>query len=227
MVEKSWSNHPLAGGDIMLRHILPLVTEEGPLTAARAKAVCPAWNALLLELGTVYEHPLEELPPQKDCDDSFAWAPDGRSLVATLSNPFRLVRYSDRGAKLWEVLTPELPAFLIAHPVEWFHEPSFFSRDGSRLVTIWNDPAVETHYTLFYVSNGRVVVTVPCSQDGHDRKSRADFGVPGSASDGLLGIASAEKFSVELFRAQELLTQVHSQMGIIGPDAVWCGELHL
>ena len=187
----AWPDHPLAvsGGEILATRVLPRMGHNARDFAVAA-AVCRGWRAACLAAAptvSLYREMVLQ-PAEGEFGSSLAWSPCGNFLATTACHPPRLF--------IWRASTGALvnawPLATAASDLSQAILENFvsirvtFSRDGARAATHF--VGVE-HFAVWSVPDGRLLVALPGEPEG-DWFRHSDFGVPGSASDGLLGFAS-------------------------------------
>ena len=163
------------------------------LDFARAAAVCRGWRAACrAAVATVNVYRETALQPAGDeRPNSFQWSPCGKFVVVTISRPPRLsIWRASTGALVneWALVTPAtaVPPGIL-EDVEHYVIVSF-SHDCTRVVTFFN--STET-FAVWSVPDGQLVAVHRGDSPPDMRHYRsADIGVPGSASDGLVGFSS-------------------------------------
>ena len=165
---------------------------------ARAAAVCRGWraacrastSALNLYRETVL-HPIED-----EIEITLAWSPCGKFVAAAFNRRPRLFIWrASTGALVneWALATP---ATAVPQDVLQFAEEcgvainTAFSRDSTRVATLFNST---NHFAVWSMLDGRLLA-VNRGDIGGGSYMCATFGVPGSASDGLIGFASTDGF---------------------------------
>ena len=187
----AWPDHPLAvsGSEILATRILPLMGHNAR-DFARAAAVCRGWRAACRAAAatlSVYRETALHLPGE-ELNINLKWSPCGKFVAATVCHPPRLLIWrASTGALVneWALATPATavaPEFL--GDVGFI--PVVFSRDSTRVLTLIG---ATNHFAIWSVPDGQLLAVNSGDINGI-RYSRADFGVPGSASDGLVGFGS-------------------------------------
>lgn len=163
---------------------------------------------------------LKSFPP-------FAWSPDGGIVASTFNDPsFRII--------LWKPTTGEKIATLVLPPncVGMGFLSPVFSSDGSKVASAFEKG---DQFAVWSVPDGRSVPDglppiffQPCTPDadgvGAENMAKLSFGVPGSASNGLMGFASGDFMSVNLQGIEGNNTAV--QRINIGPFPPECDGSH-
>lgn len=170
--------------DIFILNILPLCVNDGNAKKLmRIALACKAWLTpclTIFETSRFYQTVDLNLTDVHGC----AWSPCGRFVVFSTTNS--VITYTGYGKHVRTCKDGALP----------IHNTTgkgvAFSSDGTRIVTF----GIAT-FTL-WDANGNVVFERP--HDPRVHYSLADFGVPGSPSDGLLAIAMAGVGKTELWR---------------------------
>ena len=189
----AWPDHPLAvsDGEILAARILPLMGRNAR-DFARAAAVCRGWRAAFRAaaptLSVYREAALQHVEGERNV--ILAWSPCGKFVAATVGRLSRLFLWrASTGALLneWALSKPATAA----HPdiQEDAYEVSVaFSRDSTRVLTLLGD---SDHFAVWSVPDGQLLAVNP-GDYVDDFYNCVDFGVPGSASDGLVGFGSYE-----------------------------------
>ena len=212
----AWPDHPLAasGGEILATRILPLMGHNAR-DFARAAAVCHGWRAAcraaittlslyretaLLQPGAaaalddddLYIHP--GIPVDREAPvDFLAWSPSGKFIVSAVRRPPRLFIWrASTGALVneWALATPATAVSqgLLENSVYDLGNSVAFSRDSTRVLTIVDQ---SNRFAVWSVPDGQLLVVH--KGDPHGKVYQcADFGAPGSASDGLIGFCSSD-----------------------------------
>ena len=189
----AWPDHPLAvsDGEILATRILPLMGHNAR-DFARAAAVCRGWRAAcraaaptLIVYREMALHPIEN---ERNVD--VAWSPCGKLVATTAYSPPRFFIWrASTGAVLNECAlatpTTAVPSEMLLLSVITGVSVAF-SRDSARVLTHFN---LSDHFAVWSVPDGQLLAVNPGdpTSDGYEC---ADFGVPGSASDGLIGFGS-------------------------------------
>ena len=196
----SWPDHPLAvsGDEILATRILPLMGHNAR-DFARAAAVCRGWRAACRAVSptlTLYR------------ETALTWMENGQ-IVYVVWSPcgkfFAVAPYDPPRIFIWRASTGALVnewalATLATAVPQNFLGPYVsagvvFSRDSTWVLTFIYD---STHFTIWSVPDGQLVA-VNRGDPGGVRYDCADFGVPGSASDGLLGLYSEDSGAIDLW----------------------------
>ena len=198
----AWSDHSLAasGGEILVTRILPLMGHDAR-DFARAAAVCPGWRAACrVAAATVSVYREAALQPSI-MSSNFAWSPCGKFYAAAVPSPPRIFIWrASTGAlmKQWALATAATAVHRdFLEKAEWSDAQPLsmaFSRDSTRLLTLF---PLSDHFAVWSVPDGQLVAVNKGSPNG-GWLSFPDFGVPGSASDGLVGFLFND-FAVELW----------------------------
>ena len=189
----AWPDHPLAasGGEILATRVLPLMGHNAR-DFARAAAVCRGWRAAcraaaptLIVYREMALHPIEN---ERNVD--VAWSPCGKLVATTAYSPPRFFIWrASTGAVFNECAlatpTTAVPSEMLLLSVITGVSVAF-SRDSARVLTHFN---LSDHFAVWSVPDGQLIAVNTGDIDG-DRFICADFGVPGSASDGLAGFGS-------------------------------------
>ena len=203
----AWPDHPLAasGGEILATRILPLMGHNAR-DFARAAAVCRGWRAACrAAASTVSVYRGTALRPMEaDMDADFVWSPCGKYVAATachiMHSPRLFIWRASTGALVneWALATPATAILqeAIEHVIHTGIDV-YFSRDGMRAMTLFIE---SNHFAIWSMPDGQLMAVNPGSSNYDYLASyhNADFGVPGSASDGLVGFAE-EQGSVHLW----------------------------
>ena len=195
-----------------------LLTGHNARDFARTAAVCRGWTYMFrdtnLATDMAYKETVLQIPrfiEQRDRweDDESAeylewqptwtWSPCGLFILAAV------FRYSHTQFYLWRASTGALvsdwwhyqPHSLQSNFDDFHRMPTFaegdrlaFSRDSAHVVTLIKN---DHYFVVWSVLDGRMVADnelVPAAELGHPVYGCPDFGVPGSASDGLIGFGS-------------------------------------
>ena len=203
----AWPDHPLAasGGEILATRILPLMGHTAR-DFARAAAVCRGWRAACraATAGTNLYRELA-LPAaaavSPDTESSLKWSPCGNFIAAATCRPYRI--------SIWRASTGALVSeWVLAAP----HSPHFgcisvaFSRDSMRVLTLFRST---DHFAIWGVLDGQLLALNRGKIQCRDYV-RADFGVPGSASDGLIGFGSGRS-AIDLWDVSQPSPGAHHQ----------------
>ena len=188
----AWPDHPLAvsGGEILATRILPLMGHN-TRDFARAAAVCRGWRAACRAATpnlSVYRETVLQPIAGESSYAIWAWSPCGKFVAAALNNSPRLFIWrASTGALVneWALVTPATAVPPYALEDEDFTDV-VFSRDGERLLTFFEH---SDYFAVWSVPDGRLLAVNQGSPDG-SHYEHATFGVPGSASDGLVGFIS-------------------------------------
>ena len=200
----AWPDHPLAasGGEILAARILPLMGHNAR-DFARAAAVCRGWRAACQAASATLSVYREiTLPPFDDRGHSevnLMWSPCGNFVAATVCYPPRLFIWrASTGALVndWALATPATAIPPNRLPcVDYVHVT--FSRDSTRVLTHFE---YFGHFAVWSVPDGQLLAV---NQDDDDFGSLSygcvDFGVPGSASEGLVIFGVHYSFVAELW----------------------------
>ena len=186
-----WPDHPLAasGGEILATRILPLIGHNARDFACAA-AVCPGWRAAATAAAAtlnVYRETDLVLPDGADDGmvHSWAWSPCGKYIAAASYRPYRVFLFrASTGAlaNAWDAAPGADEAALGV--LQGCTQCVSFSRDGSQLLTQADSSGV---FAVWSVPEGRLLAATPIDAIAH-MYTGADLGVPGSASDGLVGL---------------------------------------
>ena len=190
-----WPDHPLAasGGEILAARILPLMGHNAR-DFARAAAVCRGWRAASQAATaalSVYREKALQLPAP-DCPIDIekvvrlAWSPCGKFLAATVGDPPRLFIWRSATGALVNEFDLATPATAVPHNI-LEHRGCIsvaFSRDSTHVLTHFH---MSKHFAVWSVPDGQLLA-VNRGDPGNGLASCADIGVPGSASDGLVGL---------------------------------------
>ena len=192
----AWPDHPLAAssGEILARCILPLVGHNAR-DFARAAAVCRGWRAACRAAKLTLSVYREWTMTMEDSFDSdFMWSPCGKFVAAVSHYPPRLFVWRASTGELrnsWSIEAPptpvpEFPGF--DNGEEHYFEIAF-SRDGTRVLTCFN---WGTQFAVWNVDDGRLLAINRGGNGGPPGNGYVaiDFGVPGSASGGLIALAA-------------------------------------
>ena len=211
----AWPDHPLAvsGGEILATRILPLMGQNAR-DFARAAAVCRGWrDACRAAAATVRVYRETALPLIEDERGiTLAWSPCGKLISAAVCRPPRLFIWrASTGAVVneWALATP---ATAVPHDILQHVNiiSVVFSRDSTRVLTLFGE---FNHFAVWSVPDGQLLVVNRGDPGGHYRC--ADFGVPGSASDGLVGFGSYDG-SIHLWEG------LPTMVGAVGPASRPC-----
>ena len=192
----AWPDHPLAAsdGEILATRILPPMGHNARDFACAA-AVCRGWRALCRDsvpaLSLYRETALRLMDDEMlDC---LMWSPCGKFIAATVHGEDRprapriLIWRASTGALVneWALATP---ATAVPQEIQesGYHASLAFSRDSTRVLT---HPRGSNHFSIWSVPDGQLLA-VNRGNPGGGGYQCADFGVPGSASDGLIGLCS-------------------------------------
>ena len=190
----AWPDHPLAasGGEILATRILPLMGHNAR-DFARAAAVCRGWRAACraatATLSLYRETDLQSSENVPDADD-FVWSPCAKFIAAVVCRPPRLLIWRAATGALvneWALDTPSTdvpPAILQNSGCNGITVT--FSRDSTRALTLFR---YSDHFAVWSVPDGQLLAVNRGDPNGFGYDC-ADFGVPGSASDGLVGLCS-------------------------------------
>ena len=190
----AWPDHPLAvsGGEILATRILPNMGHNAR-DFARAAAVCRGWCAMF-QAATAKVNVYLEAALTLNADGYSAnlmWSPCGKFVAAAVrAPPPRIFIWrASTGALLneWALATPATTvpqATLQRAKLNGINMT--FSRDGMRVLTLFR---YSNHFAVWSVTDGLLLAVNP-GDPSCDRFICADFGVPGSASDGLVGFGS-------------------------------------
>ena len=203
----AWPDHPLAasGGEILATRILPLMGHNAR-DFARAAAVCRGWRAACLAatatLSLYREASLQQMYDDVSDVITLAWSPCGKfvaSAICGYGRPQRLFIWrASTGALVneWALATPAtaVPAKIL-HNAEYYGIDTVFSRDSTRVMTCLK---TSDHFAVWSVPDGQLLAVNRGGPNGNSY-DRADWGVPGSASDGLIGFVSWEGAAVDLW----------------------------
>ena len=207
----AWPDHPLAasGGEILATHILPLMGHNAR-DFVRAAAVCRGWRAacraIAATLSVYRETALQPIEYQLEGEFgiTLAWSPCGKFVAATACRPPRFFIWrASTGALVneWALATPAtaVPQDIL-EDVGSYGIRVFFSRDSTRVLTLFDTSG---HFSVWSVPDGQLLAVKWGDRGGRLYQS-ADFGVPGSASDGLVGICSYDTSFVDLWDISSL-----------------------
>ena len=195
----AWPDHPLAtsGGEILAARILPLMGHNSR-DFALAAAVCRGWRAACRAAAStlsVYRETALLLPHQPHY--VFKWSPHGKFVAATTCRPFRIFIWrASTGALVneWALVAPAT-----AVPQNILESYCFcsvaFSRDSTRVLTLFR---LSDHFAVWSVPDGQLIFVNRGDPFGYCYEC-ADFGVPGSASRGLIGFGSFDDAAVDLW----------------------------
>ena len=204
-----WSEHPFSasGGDILAMRILPLM---GPNARnyAWAAAVCHDWHsASRAAAATVNVYRETSLPAIQDNEDvTLEWSPSGKYFAAAMRYPPRIsIWRASTGALVseWALATPET-----AVPEDILENANLinvaFSRDSTRVLTLF---VGSNHFAIWSVPDGQLIAVNHGDDDpdegvpdeGTVTYARAAFGVPGSASDGLVGLLASDGLAIDFW----------------------------
>ena len=203
-----WPEHALAvsGGEILATHILPRMGHAAR-DFARAAAVCPGWRAaaraatpsvLYREAALVLTDTVEAGKLDYNAD-TLAWSPCGKYVAAATYRPYQVLLWqTSTGAleKAWDVaLGADLETLGVLRGCV---QVIVFSRDGSQLLAQSDGSSV---FSLWSVPDGQLIAATPIDNFNVDTYVSPDIGVPGSASDGLvgLGLCATGRKEVHLF----------------------------
>ena len=188
----AWPDHPLAvsGGELLATRILPLVGHNAR-DFARAAAVCPGWRAACRAASTTLKMYRETALTQIEGEANFSWFPCGKLVAAAVYNPPRLFIWrASTGALLneWALATPAtvVPDYILEQ-ADYFPTRVAFFRDYTRVLTLFD---VSNHFAIWSVPEGQLLAVKRDRLSGV-RYNCASAGVPGSASDGLVGLGSS------------------------------------
>ena len=194
----AWPDHPLAasGGEILAARILPLMGHNAR-DFARAAAVCRGWRAACRAATPTLSLYRETMLPQVEGARS-AWSPCGSFVAATVSDPPRLFIWrASTGALVneWALATPAtaVPQDILGRLLVGVR--IVFSRDSTRVLTLFRS---SNHFAVWSVPDGQLLA-VNRGAPLDDNYACADFGVPGSASDGFVGLGSDSKGDIVLW----------------------------
>ena len=188
----AWPDHPLAasGGEILATRILPLMGHNAR-DFARAAAVCRGWRAACraaaATLGVYRETTLQRI--KKEIDLTLAWTPCGKFIAAAVRDPPRFFIWRASTGALVKEWALNTPATAVPPDILIFGGDIrvAFSGDSARVLThIFGS----NHFAVWSVPDGQLLA-VNRGANGGDCYQGADFGVPGSASDGLVGFGSS------------------------------------
>ena len=135
------------------------------------------------------------------------WSPCGKFIAGASGRfidarwgPFRIFIWrASTGAlvKVWELATPAAP---VSREVLQYARTSdirvAFSRDSTRVLTLFRST---NHFSLWNVPDGQLVAVNRGVCHGDSVYEGADFGVPGSASEGLIGFSAPRADAVDLW----------------------------
>ena len=203
----AWPDHPLAvsGGEILATRILPLLGNS-ELDFARAAAVCSGWRAAcrVAAATTLKVYQATVLPRSADIDDGsgdgegdegdddgldrppllglFVWSPCGK-FIAAAANPSDAVPQPH--IFIWQTSTGAIMSDweLEAEGDTMSNRFAFitFSRDSTQVATVFSEC---NEFAIWDVADGQLLAYNPGDNGWY--YGWADFGVPGSASDGLI-----------------------------------------
>lgn len=216
-----WPDHPLAvsGGEILMTRILPLLGHNAR-DFARAAAVCRGWRGAV-RTATAARNVYREVallpiiaPTARDEEDvSFEWSPCGKFVVATACRPPRLFIWrTSTGDLVTQFPIAEVPPGLVDVP-----RLVFFSTDN-KVLTMCNG---FDDFSVWSVPDGRLIAANAGDLGPHGGQYRsADFGIPGSASAGLVGFSSYFSFTVDLWTVDAVRSRRQSRVEL-EPGAVF------
>ena len=196
----AWPDHPLAlsGGEILATRILPLMGHNAR-DFARAAAVCRGWRAACRAASSTVRMYRETAlqPIVGDNYTTLAWSPCGTFIASAVRRPPRFFIWrASTGALVneWALATQAA-----AVPPEILENVGCisvtFSRDSTRVLTFIEE---SDHFAVWSVPDGQLLAVNRGGPNGNSY-DRADWGVPGSASDGLIGFVSWEGAAVDLW----------------------------
>ena len=179
-----WPEHALAvsGGEILATHILPRMGHAAR-DFARAAAVCRGWRAAAGAETAVHNVYADVALEKTEAFMDLVWSPCGK-YVAAADNSYRVF--------IWRTSTGALVS-------EWDLADSFkvpestvhldavaFSRDSSQLLTLF---LASDTFAVWSVPDGQLIAVRKYDVPGvmQPNYEYPDFGVPGSASQGLVG----------------------------------------
>ena len=223
----AWDDHPLAasGGEVMAQRVLPLMGHNA-CDYARAAVVCHGWTGPARAASATvrrYRETVLQIPEfrerydrweddkdadQQEWEPTWVWSPCGLFVLAAV------FRYSHTQFYLWRASNGALvsdwwhyqPDSLQRSLEDFYSRPKFaegdrlaFSRDSAHVVTLIKN---DHYFVVWSVLDGRMVANnelVPASDLGHPVYGCPDFGVPGTASAGLVGFGSMKTAFVDLW----------------------------
>ena len=202
----AWPDHPLAvsGGEILATRILPLMGHNAR-DFARAAAECRGWRAACraaVPALSLYRETALRLMGDEMLD-SVAWSTCGKFVASTIygqdSPPRILIWRASTGALVneWALATPAtaVPPDILENPYGF---SVTFSRDSTRVLTLVDR---SENFAVWSVPDGLLLAVNrddPYDPD-YDHFQRPDFGVPDSASMGIVGFASCDAAAVYLW----------------------------
>ena len=210
----AWPDHPLAvsDGEILATRVLPLMGHNAR-DFARAAAVCRGWRAacraatatpsLYRETTLLPAHPSGGVYAFNNVE----WSPCGKFIalasgrfIGNRPGPPRIfVWRASTGALVnaWALATPAaaVSPYILECAFSYFIRVAF-SRDSTRVLTTY--PST-TNFSLWNVLDGQLAAVNPGIPHGDSPYESADFGVPGSASEGLIGFSAPFTNDIDLW----------------------------
>ena len=191
-----WSDHPMAalGHDILSIRILPMMGHNAR-DFARAVAVCKGFQAASREKEVTSIATYRETMLEKPAIFSCNWSPDGTYIVTTHLISHRIgsdvicIWRASTGKMVGELKMPPLSPGLTTRPIV----KTAFSRDSTQLLTLMDET---TQFCIWSVPDGRELIHHPHTDDDNVYYTHADFGVPNSASEGLVGFSNDVSISL-------------------------------
>ena len=199
----AWPDHPLAasGGEILATRILPLMGHNAR-DFARAAAVCRGWRdacrAAAATMSVYRETVLQLAGDNSDKGDKFEWSPCGKFVAAAVYYPPRILIWrASTGALVneWALATPAtaVPQGILEKDI---YVTVAFSPDSKRLLTLFS---FSNHFAVWSVPDGQLLAVNRGDPADDIYALNADIGVPGSASDGLVGLGADIALAVDLW----------------------------
>ena len=184
----------------MATRILPLMGHNAR-DFARAAAVCRGWRAACqVVAATMSVYRETELPEMNgSLTTEVQWSPCSKFVAATTCGRPRLFIWrASTGALVneWALATPATAVpDVIANRVSSYIRVAF-SRDSNRMITLFGN---STHFAVWSVPDGQLVSSNPTPDLSPVLYNCADFGVPGSASNGLVGFGGSKNCVIHLW----------------------------
>ena len=199
----AWDMHPLAasGGQLMVQLILPHMGSNAR-DFARAAVVCRDWRVMVRQFRAstaVFREMRLALPHGAAIEwQSCAWSRDSRLLAVVVMAPFRaFVIEASTGAVL-QALDLYRPMLFTSSTVAQQRRvaEAAFSRDGRQLLV--TTPFASDYFAVHDLADGAPTAVHPRTRD--DSLTGPMWGVPGSASDGLIAVCSHKEDTVDVWR---------------------------